>query len=227
MTDAPTFDQNEQQWLDFFDKGGRHDVAYNIQYLVDVTRAANSMKVAGRGVLSTAMGIGINEIQSAIFFAYFGGQVNPVVGVSAAGLHLPTVPVVRWSELAAVIVDNLRETWLRASNASMIPDPGVGGALVSTRSQITLLSVEGQQLKASINTPGCENAVMVSPTASGAAWGSVLMQLDPGLGAEQVVQLMYLITLMCKKNGVRIFHTGGAMGDIAADTMKKQILGMN
>jgi hypothetical protein len=224
---APSFDATELQWLEFFDKGGRHDIPYNIQYLVDSTRTANSLDLVGISPASAAVEIGLNTVQAGIAYAYFGGQTNPVIGVSREGLHLPTIPVVRWADLAAVLVDNLREVWLRASNAFMIADPQHGGAIMTTGAQINLLVVNGPELQATINTPNCENAVVVYPTASGAQWGAVLMQLDPGLGAEQVVQLMYLINLMCEKHGVTIYHTGGLTGAFASLSLKNQILGMN
>jgi hypothetical protein len=220
-------DPAEQQWLDFFAKGGRHDVPYNIQYLMDARREQTAMNLVGQSALNAGVQLGLNSMHAAVLYSYFGGQQNPVIGVSGLGLHLPTVPLVRWADLAAVLIDNLREVWLRASNRFMIPDPGMGGAVMSTEAQITLVAVNGQELLASVNTPNCEYAVTVRSTASGAQWGSSVVQLDPALGAEQVVQLVYLVNLMCRHNGVKIYHTGGLTGEFQAFGIHRQILAMN
>ena len=220
-------DATGQQWLNFFDAGGRQDFHYNIPYLVKTGHqtAAINMGITDWG--GAAALLGIQAIEAAVAFQYFGGQQTPILGISAKGLHLPTLPLVRWEEIAAILFDNLRGTWHRASNAWMIPDPGEGRLNTAERTITSILVTDAPQLRATVSDPRCTSVIVDRPTARGGQWGDITAWLDPALGAEQVVEFVYLLLLMCERHGIRIYNTGGFTGALRSIDLTKQILSMN
>jgi hypothetical protein len=65
------------------------------------------------------------------------------------------------------------------------------------------------------------------PTPRGQQWGSIDVRLDPGLGPEQIVELVYLLGSIAPVKGVPIEHTGGWLGDIRADSVEDRIIALN
>ncbi|MEO7122683.1 MAG: hypothetical protein ABI400_06110 [Lacisediminihabitans sp.] len=220
-------DATGQQWLDFFDAGGRHDFQYNIPYLVKTGRQTAAIDMGISTWTTAAVRLGLQYVEAVAAFQYFGGQQAPTLGISGQGLHLPTLPLVRWEEIAAILFDNLRGTRHRASNAWMIADPGVGRENTADRTMASILVTDAPQLRSTISDSRCTALIADTPTPRGGQWGDITAYLDPALGAEQVVEFIYLLTLLCEKHSVRIYNTGGFTGILRSMDLAKQIVSMN
>lgn len=214
-------DPTGQQWLDFFAGGGRHDIAYNMRAVADVAHMDQVLLTGRVGLSASTILTGLSSIAP---YWFYGGTTNPTFGFSQHGIHLPVVPLVKWDDIAAVIVKNLRGTLRRAQNGSMLADPGVGGER-SESAELVFVVKNADLIASTITNPKCTYLVTHKDTASGQHWGTVPTRLEPDVGPEQAVQLVYLLQLMAEQRGIRIFHVGSKPGAIGS--LVKQMYALN
>lgn len=229
-------DQTQQQWLDYFHSGRRYDVPYNLdavrQYDHDLYVSDQASNVAmidtdiGMAVIGGLASAGTAGHATWVNQMFFGDNPNPTFGISSDGLHLPTVPLIRWEDIVAVILNNFRGTWHRAANASIVPEPQVGSAGSKGPMDCQILVRNGELIRSTID-PRFAAVMTPRPTPRGQSWGSIDVRLDPGLGQEQIVELVYLLGTIAAARNVPIEHTGGFFGDMRADGVEDRIIELN
>lgn len=214
-------DPASAQWLAYFAAGGRHDIPYNPRATIDSGHVGDAI-FGGIGALSgTMVPSGPRSNRPSQFY---GDTPSPAFGFSQHGIHLPVVPLVKWDDIAAVIVKNLRGTLRRAHNGQMLADPGVGSA-GSERAELVLVLKNAPLIASTITGVKSVGLVTGATTAAGQQWGTIAPQLEPDLGPEQTVQLAYLLQMMTAQRGIRTFQVGGAPG--AVGSLVKQLYALN
>jgi len=219
-------DQISQQWLDFFANGGQHFIPYNLPYLAASGREESMSNIAGVGGGSAVVLLGLQGLQAVVAQWYFGTNPVPSIGISQRGLHFPTVPLIMWEDIIAINFTNLRGTWSRASNSFMLPDPGVGTLQSADRTETSILFRNATAIKATVDRLSAP-VINEHRTPRGQDWGEIIPWLDPALGAEQTVEFLYLVYLMCAVRGIPIYHSGGLFGIFNSDKIMKNIIRAN
>ena len=205
----------KRQWWDFFAAGGRHDIPLSQGAVVDErNESQTAIRVVSASAGSPIEVIGsvaLNSIASqASGFVdswYLGDNPAPTVGFTKHGLHLPTIPLIRWEDVAAIIHGNMRGARDRATNKDLIPDPGVG-SVRDTPVDSLLLIRNADQVRPTID-PRFADVLIAETTASGARWGTVVLRNDPAMGPEQLVEFAFLLDVLGTPHGMETHQTGG------------------
>ncbi|TPW71030.1 hypothetical protein FJ658_13145 [Schumannella sp. 10F1B-5-1] len=229
---TPAFSADRAQWWSWFRDGGRFGFEYSLAAAAPRVRDPN-------GTYWTYMSIA--QHNPTLFFVgqyearakrermraeteaqrpYFGDGPTAFIGVSMSGIHLPSVPLIRWTDLALVVRTSFRALRSRARNSPLLSDPGVGG--LDGDGELVLLVRNGPAIRASVD-PRYAGVVMPCTTASGQQWGALVAHLDPGLRPEQALELAFLIELVGAPQGVRFGDTGGPRDEVDAFRLLDQM----
>lgn len=228
-------DQTQEQWLAYFDSGQRYEIPYTLDAVrkfeqdMLVSRLASSAAILDSPLTAVATG-GANALLYAMSqsanAAFFGTDTTPSFGISNHGLHLPTVPLIRWDDIVLILFNNFRGTWHRAANARMVAEPQVGSPGSKGPMDGRILVRNGPMILSTID-PRSAHVLSLKPTPRGQQWGSIDVRLDPGLGQEQIVELVYLVGIMAAARKVTIEHTGGYFGDMRSFDAEDRIIALN
>ncbi|TPW76322.1 hypothetical protein [Schumannella soli] len=231
-TPTPAFSADRGQWWSWFLGGGRYGFEYSLAAAAPRTRDPNGaywtyMAIAQQN--PSLFFVGQYEarakqerlrVEAEALRPYFGDGPAAFIGVSMAGIHLPTVPLIRWADLALVVRTNVRALRSRAKNSPLLPDPGVGG--LDGDGELVLLFRNGPAVRGSVD-PRYDRVVLPCTTASGQQWGAVVAQLHPGLRPEQALELIFLVELLGAPQGVRFGDTGGPADEVDAFRLLDQM----
>lgn len=229
-------DQTQQQWLDYFHSGKRYDIPYTAdaasQYEQDIfaSEMAGNLAILDTGLANFAFGTVIDKMaldrSKQGNTNFFGEHPSPSFGLSNDGIHLPTVPLIRWEDIVVIVVVDFRGTWHRAMNARIVAEPQVGSAGSNGPMACQLLVRNGPTILSTID-PRFAGIFTAKATARGQQWGTIDVRLDPALGPEQIVELFYLLSSIAPSKGVPIEHTGGWSGVANAMTVVSEIIQLN
>ncbi|GAB3406646.1 hypothetical protein GCM10027515_21510 [Schumannella luteola] len=231
-TPTPAFSADRGQWWSWFRGGGRYGFEYSLaavapraidptgSYWTYMAIAHQSPALLFAGASEARAKQERMRSEAEAQRPYFGDGPASFIGVSMAGIHLPTVPLIRWADLALVVRTNVRALRSRAKNSPLLPDPGVGG--LSGDGELVLLFRNGPAVRASVD-PRYDSVVLPCTTAMGQQWGAVVAQLDPALRPEQALELIFLVELLGAPQGVRFGDTGGPDDEVAAFRLLDQM----
>ena len=217
------------QWLNFFDSGQRYDIFYN-PLAADQAELdkgmAEGIGFPGGGLL-TGLYLGqMTQNARYKFIHFFGDNPRPSIGISNAGLHFPEIPLIRWEDIAGAGFGELRGLRNRAANGGMIPEPNTGGAHSKENSTMTIFVRNASLILGTMN-PKYHDLFELHTAASGQPMATLWLPLDPGLGAEQVVEFVYLFNLMAYRRGIVPFYTAGMRGAFEDMNIGKAIFAAN
>lgn len=229
-------DQTQQQWLDYFQSGKRYDIPYTAdaarRYEQDIftSEMAGNLALIDTGLANFAFDTVVDTMaldrSKQGNTNFFGNHPSPSFGLSNDGIHLPTVPLIRWEDIVVIVVVDFRGTWHRAANASIVPEPQVGSPRSKGPMACQLLVRNGPAISSTID-PQFAGIFTPKATARGQQWGTIDVRLDPALGPEQIVELFYLLSSIAPSKGVPIEHTGGWSGVANAMRIENEIIQLN
>jgi hypothetical protein len=229
-------DQTQQQWLDYFQSGKRYDIPYTADAARRYEQDIYAGEMAGNfAILDTGLAnFAFDTVVDTMALDrsrrgntnFFGDHPSPSFGLSNDGIHLPTVPLIRWEDIVLIVVLDFRGTWHRAMNASIVPEPQVGSARSKGPMACQLLVRNGPAILGTID-PRFRGIFTAKTTARGQQWGTVDVRLDPALGPEQIVELFYLLGSIAPTKGVPIQHLGGSSGVANAMLAENEIIQLN
>lgn len=231
----PAIEASRQQWRLHFSAGNRFDIPYQLDELMTPSRAAGQTTagvaiavlnpiVAGIAALGA---YGVSQ-ELAAASNYFGNPpVNPALGISGSGLHLPTLPVLPWEQVAAVIISNQRGATSQARNGHILESLPFGNesTVHLGAGHLTTMSVivsDAHFARSLVPNPTYAELVSVLTTPTGRAIGSIPVQLDPYLGPEQIVEFLFMLQLMTDDRRIKVYQVANPIEAlIRADEIRK------
>jgi len=220
---SPAVAASKAQWLQYFAAGNRTDIPYNLSELLTATKAGIQLAVEGAlairdpsiALLSV---LGAYTIAEDRTFAqnYFGdAPAGASLGISGAGLHLPTIPVLPWEAIGAIVISNQQSVMVQAANSSILQMPPVGNTSGAFRfdsdflTVISIVTADGHATRRLVADQRYAGVVDLFETPQGNAIGQVLPQLDPYLGPEQIVEFLFLLHLSAEARGIKVYQVKG------------------
>ena len=233
-----TVEASRQQWRHYFQTGGRFDIRYNLDELMTPSKAAGRIALeAALAVRSPDIALlsalGAYEVSEELSSAsnYFGNPpLNPGLGISGYGLHLPTLPALPWEQVSAVIISNQLSAMAQASNGHILETPPVGNASTVIRSDfnyltlMTVITTDAHAARSLVPNPAYADVVTVMNTPRGGAIGNIAVQLDPYLGPEQIVEFLFMLDLITGDRRIKVYQVGQGIDIIL---MAEQIRTLN
>jgi len=231
----PAIEASRQQWRVHFAAGNRFDIPYNLDELMTPSKAAGQTTVGvAIAVLNpivagiAALGAyGVSE-ELAAASNYFGNPpVNPALGISGSGLHLPTLPVLPWEQIAAVIISNQQGATSQARNGHILESAPFGNesTVHLGEGHLTTMSVivsDAHFVRSLVSSPAYTEVVSVLTTPTGRAIGSIPVHLDPYLGPEQMIEFLFMLKLLTDDRGLKVYQVANPIeAIIRADEIRK------
>ena len=232
----PAIEASRAQWRQYFQGGGRFDIRYTLDELMTPTKAAGRIAVEaalavrnpGRALWG-ALESYETTLQLEIAKNYFGDPpMNPALGISAYGLHLPTMPALPWEMISAVIISNQLSAMAQATNGHILETPPVGNASTLVRSDFNYLTLMGvittdaHAARALVANPAHADVVTVMDTPTGGAIGNIAIHLDPYLGPEQIVEFLFMLDLLTDDRGIKVYQVAQGIDiTLTAEAIRK------